>query len=133
SRNAPIAYQYSDVIRRRIEAIPPTHTLETGFNSLVYGLFLLECHKPELVAAAASIANESGKSLNNLSYRLLHALLHIQSSKRTVPNSNHRILAQRAISICETYGFKLLEAYCRVLILKEVPKEEQIQHVNSLK
>ncbi len=130
SGNVQIAQRYSEVVCRRLEAIHPAQTFEADYTSLVYALYLLECSKLE--AAASLITKENTASLNNLSYRLLHALFHIQYGKLT-HNGDHRILGQRAISICETYGFKLLEAYCRILILEEVPKDEQVQHINNLK
>ena len=133
SRNAAIAYQYSEVIRQRIDAMPPAHTLEINFTSIIYGLFLLECNKRELATAAAVIAKKTDQPSTNISYRLLHALLQMQADKHISTNDDHRTLAQRAISICEAHGFKLLETYCRVLILKEVPKDEQIQHLNNVK
>jgi len=130
SGNVEIAQGYSEVLRRRLEAINPAQAFEADYTSLVYGLYLLECNKLEV--ATPLITKENTASLNNLSYRLLHALFHIQSGKLT-HIEDYRIIGQRAISICETYGFKLLEAYYRILILGEVPKDEQIHHINSLK
>jgi len=108
----------------------PAQTFEVDFTTLIYALYLLECNEPEL--ATASVAKGNALSLDNLSYRLLHALFHLHSGKIT-HDVNYRILGQRAISICETYGFKLLEAYCRILILEDIPKDEQTQHINNLK
>lgn len=130
SGNVQIARWYSELVRRRFEELDPAHTFEADFTSLIYGLYLLECNEPEL--AVSLVAKGNTASLNNLSYRLLHAFFHIESGKLT-HNRDHRILGQHAIAICETYGFKLLEAYCRILILEEVPKDEQVQHINNLK
>ncbi|RQP19188.1 hypothetical protein [Parapedobacter defluvii] len=130
SGNAGTARRYSEVIRRRLEEMHPAQTFEVDFTTLIYALYLLECNEPEL--ATALVAKGNALSLDNLSYRLLHALFHLHSGKIT-HDVNYRILGQRAISICETYGFKLLEAYCRILILEDIPKDEQTQHINNLK
>ena len=135
SGNTQVSYRYSEVVRQRIEKIPPTCTLEIDFNTLIYRLFLLECvecNNGERTPATFLVEEHPG-SLNNLSYRLLHALFHLQPKKNARCSKKQRALGEQAISICETHGFRLLEAYCRVLILKEVSKTEQQQHVNNLK
>jgi len=128
--NKEVGYQHSEVIGQRLAKTPPTSIFELDFTTLVYALYLLECDQADV--AMSLVAKGNPVSLNNPTYRLLHTLFQLQSGK-FVHTGDYRILGQRAISICETYGFKLIEAYCRILILEDVPEDEQVQHINSLK
>ncbi len=129
SGNLDIAFAYRDILRRRLEKINPANTFEADFTSMVYALYLLECG--ETAKAASYVSQHSPRSLDNLTYRLLHIIFHIQLGKLNGGAYQH--LGHRAIAICETHGFKLLEAYVRILILEELPEEEQLQHINTLK
>lgn len=132
SGNREIARRYGEVIRQRLGTIHPSQTFDVNFTSLIYAMYLLECDELVKAASWADKISSVSPSPSNLSYRLLNALFHIQFGKLT-HNNDYRSLGQLAISICETYGFRLLEAYCRILVLEGVPKDEQMQHLNNLK
>ncbi|SFC79638.1 hypothetical protein SAMN05421747_1283 [Parapedobacter composti] len=130
SDNTDVAYRYRDFIYQKLGKINPANTFELDFTTLIYAFYLLECGDRE--AAIAYVAQGSPSSLNHITYRLLHIIFHIQSGKLQ-GNDDYKILGQRAISICEAYGFKLLETYCRILILEDIPKDEQLLYINNLK
>ncbi len=130
SNNTEIAHRYGEFVRRQLERINPANTFEKDVGSLIYALFLLESN--DVHQALAFATNGNPRSQNNLLYRLLHAIFHMQS--RICPlNYEYRRLGQIAIAICEDHGFKLLETYCRILMLDDVSKDEQIQHINNIK
>lgn len=130
SGNEKTAWRYRDFMRLKLERINTVGTFEADFTSLVYAFYLLECGDTE--AAVRYASQGSPASMNRTAYRLLYIIFTIQAGKLS-GSEDLRTLGQRAISICETYGFKLLEAFCRILILDEVPKDEQAQHINNLK
>lgn len=129
SDNTDLARTYADTVRRRLEEIKPECTFEMDFTSIIYALYLLECG--DLETAKIYAKNKSPNSHNNLTYQLLHIMLTIQLGK--LSGDNYGDLGQRAITICETYEFRLLEAYYRILTLEEMSKEEQLRHINALK
>ena len=129
SDNTDIAQTYADIVRRRLEKTNPENTFEMDFTSMIYALYLLECGDVE--AAKTHAEYRSPSSWDNLTYQLLHIILHIQLAKLGSDDYGNQGL--RAITICETYEFRLLEAYCRILMLEEMPKEEQLLHINALK
>ncbi|WP_257670381.1 hypothetical protein [Parapedobacter tibetensis] len=129
SGNTDIASKYSDIIRQRLGKTNPANTFELDFTSMVYALYLLECG--DIETACAHAAHRSPNSKNNLTYHLLHTIFHIQLGK--INGDDYGNLGQRAISICETHGFKLLGTYFRILTLEEMSREEQLQHISNLK
>jgi len=125
-----IAHRYQEIVRRRLDQLSLQRTAEREFTKLIYALYLVECGEAE--KAYASVSPQSLSHQDNPSYRLLYTIFLIQSGRLT-GQDEYRKLGQQAIAICETYGFKLLEAYCRILILEEVPEADQSLHVNNLK
>lgn len=68
----------------------------------------------------------------NSAYQLMYIVFHLQTSD-SADNKEMVEIGQRAIALCEARGFKLIEAYCRILLLERVSKEERLQHINNLK
>src|SRR5690606_27281935 len=93
-------------------------------------LYLLECGEVE--TAKSYVEKTSPIAQNNLTYRMLYSIFQLQVGKAN-RDQDYLALGHRAIAICEAHDFKLVEAYCRILILEDVPKDEQLQHINNLK
>lgn len=130
SGNVSIARHYNDILTQRLEQINPANTFEIDFTMLTQALYLLECGDVE--TAKSYVEKTSPLAQNNLTYRLLHNIFYLQIGKVN-RGQDYSALGHRTLALCEAQGFKLVEAYCRILILERVPKEEQLQHVNNLK
>ncbi|MGK6350932.1 hypothetical protein [Parapedobacter sp. DT-150] len=127
--NVEIARWYSAVLKQRIADINPANTFELDSTSIIYALYLLECG--DIDTALQYATYRSPHSLNNMTYSLLHAIFHILLGK--FKDAKHDEITHRAIAACDAYGFKLLGAYCRVLALRGMPRDERLRNINELK
>lgn len=130
SKKVEIAHRYLDNLKARINHPAIEDVSESDFAKLIYALFLLECGEAE--AAQQQLSQQIPAHQQTLSYRLLYAIFLLQSGLPGQAQDTRKV-GQEAISLCDSYGLKLIESYCRVLILETVPKDEQSLHINSLK
>ncbi|MFC3199783.1 hypothetical protein ACFOET_19350 [Parapedobacter deserti] len=103
---------------------------ELGSTELIYALYLFECG--ETAAMNEYLPQKPFSYPANLFHRLLHLNLLMRSIKLE-KGGDCKKLGQQAIVLCETHGFKLLEAYFRMLTINKVPKNERSYHFNILK
>lgn len=105
-------------------------TFEIDVEKLVNAFYLWE--KGETEEALLTVNQLSLTTHNNSIYHLLYIIFKLQTSD----SSNNEELAevgQQAIALAELRGFKLIEAYCRILLLERVPNEERLLHISNLK
>ncbi|WP_353130998.1 hypothetical protein [Parapedobacter pyrenivorans] len=130
SGNVAVARYYHDTLTQRLEQTNPANGFQMDFTMLTKALYLLECGDVE--TAKAYVEKTSPLALNNLTFRLLHNIFYLQVEK-VKRGQDYVALGHRALALCEAQGLKLVETYCRLLILERAPKEEQLQHINNLK
>ncbi|WP_353185986.1 hypothetical protein [Parapedobacter lycopersici] len=125
-----MARKYGEVIRQRLEKTDPERIYEIDFTIMMHALFLLE--SGDETAASQCIEQLSTSNLQQYPVlNLLHTIFNIHVLKLHGESCRH--LVQSAIIISESYGFKLLEAYCSLLLLDEMPKNKQLRQLSHLK
>lgn len=130
SGNTKVAPSYHELILERSQRIPPKNQLETDMEMLIGAFYLWE--NDNVNAALARVKHLSINTHNNATYQLMYVVFQLQTGDFAT-NQHIQEMSQRAITLCEARGFKLIEAYCRILILEQVPKEERLNHINNLK
>ncbi|MFB2120691.1 hypothetical protein [Parapedobacter sp. 2B3] len=130
SGNKAVTLPYQELIDKRLEKTATANRFETDVEILINAFYLWENGRGE--EALSRVKRLSLNAHNNSTYQLLYIIFLLQTSDAA---SSHDVveIGQRAIALCEARGFKLLEAYCRFLMLERVSKEERIQHINNLK
>lgn len=125
-----IARGYSQVIRQRLDKTAPEKTQEVAFTSLICALFLLEIGEEQ--AAVRCVERLSPDEIQQYAVlRLLHTFYNIHLLDfRGKP---HNQLVRSAAVLSESHRFKLLETYCSLLQLKEMPKKQQLRQISNLK
>lgn len=126
--NVNIARKYSESLRRRLEKIPTESTFEVNLTSLLYALYLLECEE-------GRAAIQCVRQLTNWEHRPVLRLLHAfyQVHLRKLQHKDYKDVVGRAAAICDKLGFKLLDAYCSLLLMDTMPKNEQLRQISYLK
>lgn len=130
SGNTAVALPYQELIGMRFEKIKPTNSFETDLETLIRAFYLWE--NGDVEEALSDVKKLSPGAYNNSTYNLLYVIFQLQTGGSS-HNKELVEIGQRAIALCEARGFKLVEAYCRILILERVPKEERLRHINNLK
>ena len=131
SGNTEVAAPYHELVKKRLETINPMNRFELDLESLISAFFTWETDDRE--SALPKVGNLSLERYANSTYHLLYVIFQLQAGRSDRDEEQLVAVAQRAIALCEARGFKLLEAYCRILILEKVPKEERLRHLNNLK
>ncbi len=124
-----VAHRYRAILDEKMQAQETRDPLDRQFDSLIYALFLLECRDADMAMAhyighASYADTTAGHQLLNTFFLLQYAL-----------HKGEDIVepGKRVIERCEAFGFRLLEAYCRLLIIEEIPEREKRQYINNLK
>ncbi|HWK58062.1 MAG TPA: hypothetical protein VNQ80_12015 [Parapedobacter sp.] len=130
SGNRAVALPYQKLINERFQKMPPINRFEIDIETLIIAFYLWE--NGDVDEALSRVKRLSLNTHDNSTYRLLYIIFQLQIDDSS---TNHAMveISQRAITLCEARGFKLIEAYCRMLILERVSKEERLQHINNLK
>lgn len=130
TQNINMARRYSESLRFRLEEIAPENTFEINLTSLLYALYLLECKEER---AAVRCIDQLPSNLENQHpiLRILHTFYRIHLLK--LQNKDYRELTGQAAALCEELEFKLLEAYCSLLLMDKMPKKEQLRQISYLK
>lgn len=130
SGNTAVAFPYQELISKRLGKIASENRFETDMGILVNAFYLWE--NGDVEKALSSVKQLSLTTHHNSAYHLLYVVFQLQTSD-SANNKEMVEIGQRAIALCEARGFKLIEAYCRILLLERVSKEERLQHINNLK
>lgn len=130
SGNSETASAYQELVSLKMDKMTRVSTFEIDVEKLVNAFYLWE--KGETEEALLTVNQLSLTTHNNSIYHLLYIIFKLQTSD----SSNNEELAevgQQAIALAELRGFKLIEAYCRILLLERVPNEERLLHISNLK
>jgi len=130
SGNKAVALPYQELVNERLQKTSPMNRFETDVEMLISAFYLWENGSAD--EALSRVKHLSLNTYNNSTYQLMYVIFQLQMGDST-DNPHIVEISQRAIALCEARGFKLIEAYCRILILERVPKEERLQHINNLK
>src|SRR5690606_1184462 len=124
------ALPYLDLFDTRFKKIKQTNRFEVDVETLIRAFYRWENGDTE--QALSDVRKLSIYKYNNPTYRLMHAVFQLQTGDCDKEKDLVEI-GRRAIALCEARDLKLVEAYCRILILERVPKEERLGHINNLK
>lgn len=130
SGNNTAALPYRELVIERLQKTLRPNQLETDVATLTNSFFL--SGHGAVDQASSLIAQLSLNTHENSTYQLMYIIFQLQLEN---PANNQHIveIGECAISLCEIRGFKLIEAYCRILILERLPQEDRLQHINNLR
>src|SRR5690606_24275340 len=126
--NKQVARYYSETIRVRLDIMDPKRIFEVELTSVLCALFLLECDEEEKAEHYIKLcSNLQEHSILSLVYTLYR--IHLLKRR----NENYKNLIPIVVAISENYGFRLLEMYCSLLTIDNIPKQEQLRQISLMK
>lgn len=124
-----VAHWYPGILDEKMKVQETRNPLDRQFDALIDALCLLECGEADM--AMAHYIGHVSYTDTTASHQLLNTFFLLQYALHKGEDIVEP--GKRVISVCEAFGFRLLEAYCRLLIIEEIPKNEKKQYINNLK